>query len=1435
MKKIRKVMVTSLTAFLLLSAVSPAMAQEAQTRAGSAAAAAAPFKDTAGSWASSSIARWASNGVINGYADGTFKPGKRITRAEFVTVLNKLFGYTAAGSGNFSDVPASAWYSDELAAAKAAGYYQGFSNNRALPNSEITRQDAVTLLARVFELSASSGQAAAFTDSDQISGYAKEAAAALSDAVKGYADGTFRPRAPITRAETAALLDRLVSGYYPAAGEQTAGTVEGNAVIPRTGVVLQDSAIHGNLYLTAGIGSGEAKLEAVTVQGKTLVEGGGEHTVTFSDSVLNTVDVKRQDGRVRVLAEGSTRIAAVQVNSGSTLELDGSAVLESVTLNKPEVISLGAGTVIKKLVINESAANSVITGSGNIESITVGASGITLNGSLLTTAVTAVKGGSAVRPSPAASAGTGSVGGGSTASPSPAASPSPTVSPSPTAEPEAVVNLADKGATAETRSLFQYLNEIRGSHILFGHQHATDEALSAPVNGVVSDTYAATGDNPALYGWDTLSLEGYEKPGSTGNSPEQNRDNLVASMKAAYESGGVLTLSSHMPNFVTGGDFYDTSGNVVSHILPGGDKNAEFNAFLDRIADFALHLKDDNGKAIPVIYRPFHEQNGSWFWWGAAYTTSEQYAEIYRYTVEYLRDVKGVHNFLYAFSPGSPFNGLESTFLKTYPGDDYVDILGFDTYYDGTTQGWFDTVLDDAKLISRLADDKGKVAAFTEFGYSNVKPTGTADLQFFTKLIAKLQSDPDAKRMAYMLTWANFGYNSIFVPYHNSVQYGDHELLPDFQAYYQDDYTYFDRELNGVYNKTVATEEERPFLHIASPIAQDTIRTASAAIRARVLEEQPSKVVYLVQGSDEEHGMTRDSEGYYSADWQPDAEWNGKGVELTVKAYADNGSSIEQTITVYVGIPEMTVGQLTFDSGIDGVQNNGTWSQSGNLSANFSHAVLEGDGKLQIGVTDLVYTDTWQELKIGLPGIADAVNLKQVNRVAFDIWIPLEAAARSAQENLTATVLAAAELPPASDKYQSKTSALSALDTVTVGDAVYGKYAALIDLTDSAQIEAATGLSLAIVGSGLDYNGPVYVDNIRLINAYSGENGDPALIDNYESYKGSDQLLRNAYSANGDTNSISLDSGHTSSGSYALKLDYTIAGQGYTGVTKSLDNLDWSSAGRLKFWLVPDGSGKKLVIQIKANGVSFEAYPPLSGTAGQWVEIPFKDFTVASWDTANAGKKLDTVNAKNIQAFSIYVNAQPGDAYTRDNPFKSTLYFDDIQVIPGAEGDIPDGTDTGSGGDGGLPAGTLYGFETSAGSWAIGENTSGAASPALSADAASEGTRSLAASFSLDPAGSYFLLGNNESLNLSGAKTLTAKVKVSAGTANVSLYIQTGSGWAWTASAPVTVDSSGFATVTLSLAGLADLDAVKALGLKVEPASGSGTATLYLDEVAITK
>lgn len=367
-----------------------------------------------------------------------------------------------------------------------------------------------------------------------------------------------------------------------------------------------------------------------------------------------------------------------------------------------------------------------------------------------------------------------------------------------------VVAIADTGATAETRSLWSFLNETRGSGVLFGHQHTIDNGITftGPADGTQSDVLAAVGDYPAIFGWDTLILEGLEGPGKPENTPQQNVEAFRAGLQQAHRLGGISTISAHMKNFVTGNDFNDASGRVVSHILPGGDKHADFNAYLDLIAGVATGATDDDGTLIPIIFRPFHENTGSWFWWGVSETTAGEYKEIFRYTVEYLRDTKAVSNLIYAFSPNGTFGGDPEPYMATYPGDGWVDIFGYDSYESDNTpedsDEWIARVVDDLAMVSDLADEHAKIAAFTEFGRNGdrtIKPAGNKSLTYFTDLLNAITAHPAAKRVAYMQTWANWEPGQFYVPYPAYADQPAHEMLSDFQAYYDDSYSVFAAEL----------------------------------------------------------------------------------------------------------------------------------------------------------------------------------------------------------------------------------------------------------------------------------------------------------------------------------------------------------------------------------------------------------------------------------------------------------------------------------------------------------------------------------------------------------------------------------------------------------------------------------------------------------------
>lgn len=375
------------------------------------------------------------------------------------------------------------------------------------------------------------------------------------------------------------------------------------------------------------------------------------------------------------------------------------------------------------------------------------------------------------------------------------------------------VSLVDKQATAETRSLFAFMQTQRKQSIMFGHQHDTTQGLTiTTTDGTQSDTFNAVGDFAAVYGWDTLSIV----------SPKMEGD-VVEQVKKAYARGGIITVSSHFDNPLTdqqkgewpAGTSWDKTPAVVA-ALPGGEANAVYNGYLDQLAEWANNLKDESGVLIPVIFRILHENTGSWFWWGEEQSTPEQYKKLYQYTVEYLRDTKGVHNFLYAYSPNNFWEVTEENYLLRYPGDAYVDVLGFDTYGEvENNENWFKNVVDNAALVARMADARGKIPVISEIGIRAPDiEAGKYDNQWYRKLIAGLKADKDARNISFLLTWCNApegvpGPDGKNVPHYwvpaNREENIQNGTLEDFREFYRDDFTAFNRDISGVYTiKTVA-------------------------------------------------------------------------------------------------------------------------------------------------------------------------------------------------------------------------------------------------------------------------------------------------------------------------------------------------------------------------------------------------------------------------------------------------------------------------------------------------------------------------------------------------------------------------------------------------------------------------------------------------------
>jgi mannan endo-1,4-beta-mannosidase len=279
--------------------------------------------------------------------------------------------------------------------------------------------------------------------------------------------------------------------------------------------------------------------------------------------------------------------------------------------------------------------------------------------------------------------------------------------------------------------------------LAYGHSWLVTDWENDPLER--SDIKDVCGHYPALVGFDLGGIE---------LGDEANLDGVPFGLirKAALlhlERGGMVTFSWHPRNPLTGGDSWDISSDqVVKSILPGGDKHDEFTLWLGRAADFIRSLGPD----AAVIFRPWHENVGSWFWWGGRLCTAAQYRDLFRLTRAYFEKERGIRNIVWCYSPNG--NCRPEEYMERYPGDDLVDLLGVDSYeYLGNRS------IEEARE-GFLAEAMGALGWLATTGSEHRKPiclseTGMEGLSDYTWWTQSLYPAIKDYPISYVLTWRN--------------------------------------------------------------------------------------------------------------------------------------------------------------------------------------------------------------------------------------------------------------------------------------------------------------------------------------------------------------------------------------------------------------------------------------------------------------------------------------------------------------------------------------------------------------------------------------------------------------------------------------------------------------------------------------------------------
>ena len=302
---------------LFLAAVSCLSLAVSASAAGTTIRKATDFKDyDRTAWYAEAVSAAVDNGLLYGKSSSIIDPNGDMTRAEMAAIINRSFGcYKTADISQYKDVSKSKWYYKDVALAVQMGTYNGRSSSTMAPDAPISRQEAMTVVARALELdydSYSKTDLSAFSDRSEISNWALPYVRAMVGA--DYIHGRGKVLAPqdnITRAEFAQIFYNIIGTYIVSNGTYDKD-INGSVLIRTDEVTLQNMTVDGDLIIGCGAADGKITLDNVTVKGRLLVWGGGTKAVYCNNGTsMPAVVVTRVDDAVKVIYDRDSTLAVI--------------------------------------------------------------------------------------------------------------------------------------------------------------------------------------------------------------------------------------------------------------------------------------------------------------------------------------------------------------------------------------------------------------------------------------------------------------------------------------------------------------------------------------------------------------------------------------------------------------------------------------------------------------------------------------------------------------------------------------------------------------------------------------------------------------------------------------------------------------------------------------------------------------------------------------------------------------------------------------------------------------------------------------------------------------------------------------------------------------------------------------------------------------------
>lgn len=365
----------------------------------SAAAAAVSFPDMPANWSTKALENAVKNGLITGVPGkgGSLyiRPNNTLKRAEMASIINKAFNCDQEASmSGVNDVKTEDWFYKHMALAVQMGSFAKASAMR--PNDNITREEAFTVLAKVFKLPEAKDYSTfnRFSDAGSVSEYAKGRIASLleNDYIAG-SGNWIHPKKNITRAEFATVMDNIVKEYVQ--NPKTVSDVsDGNVIVNVSGATLQNLTVSGDLIIADGVGQGDVTLDNVDVEGRLVIRGGGSNSIEIAgNSLIKELLVDNVNNQVRIYASKGAKVTTAKLLGKTTLDgtfsnvyvvgtdaqVDINGTVQYLDVQATANIALSRSATVTAAEVQRAAGGTVLQGQGNLERVTVRADRTQIN------------------------------------------------------------------------------------------------------------------------------------------------------------------------------------------------------------------------------------------------------------------------------------------------------------------------------------------------------------------------------------------------------------------------------------------------------------------------------------------------------------------------------------------------------------------------------------------------------------------------------------------------------------------------------------------------------------------------------------------------------------------------------------------------------------------------------------------------------------------------------------------------------------------------------------------------------------------------------------------------------------------------------------------------------------------------------------------------